>query len=198
MSPIHWAIRRCMHFWFVMHWKRRATASKNGINGIFCIWCGSYCKMVPRPASIRRVTVHWHVFSGMYATGKCATNYWICWSKKKVCTNEYIERFDRKLTINSTGDPNIVGRDGSVPIMVCLVPLINKDQLHHFTHSMKVCIASIKIIFQEREKQPFKTLSLCIAGMLFELYTDIIAAWCKSELFVSLKFDTIARIDIYR
>lgn len=36
------------------------------------------------------------------------------------------------------GDPNIVGRDGSVPIMVCLVPLINKDQLHHFTHSMKV------------------------------------------------------------
>lgn len=37
-----------------------------------------------------------------------------------------------------TGDPNIVGRDGSVPIMVCLVPLINKDQLHHFTHSMKV------------------------------------------------------------
>lgn len=38
------------------------------------------------------------------------------------------------------GDPNIVGRDGSVPIMVCLVPLINKDQLHHFTHSMKVFI----------------------------------------------------------
>lgn len=38
----------------------------------------------------------------------------------------------------STGDPNIVGRDGSVPIMVLLVPLINKDHLHHFTHSMKV------------------------------------------------------------
>lgn len=36
------------------------------------------------------------------------------------------------------GDPNIVGRDGSVPIMVLLVPLINKDHLHHFTHSMKV------------------------------------------------------------
>lgn len=36
------------------------------------------------------------------------------------------------------GDPNIVGRDGSVPLMVCLVPLINKDPLHHFTHSMKV------------------------------------------------------------
>lgn len=39
------------------------------------------------------------------------------------------------------GEPNMVGRDGSVPIMVCLVPLINKDPLHHFTHSMKVsCI----------------------------------------------------------
>lgn len=38
----------------------------------------------------------------------------------------------------SSGDPNIVGRDGSVPIMVLLVPLINKDHLHHFTHSMKV------------------------------------------------------------
>lgn len=37
------------------------------------------------------------------------------------------------------GEPNMVGRDGSVPIMVCLVPLINKDPLHHFTHSMKVC-----------------------------------------------------------
>ncbi|XP_063218907.1 ankyrin-3 [Bacillus rossius redtenbacheri] len=37
------------------------------------------------------------------------------------------------------GDPNVVGRDGSVPLMVCLVPLINKDPLHHFTHTMKVC-----------------------------------------------------------
>lgn len=33
----------------------------------------------------------------------------------------------------------MVGRDGSAPIMVCLVPLINKDQLQHFNHSMKVC-----------------------------------------------------------
>ena len=37
------------------------------------------------------------------------------------------------------GDPNIEGRDGSVPLMVCLVPLINKDPLHHFSHLMKVC-----------------------------------------------------------
>ncbi|KAK3851936.1 hypothetical protein Pcinc_041448 [Petrolisthes cinctipes] len=35
-------------------------------------------------------------------------------------------------------NPNLVGRDGSVPLMVCLVPLINKDPLHHFTHAMKV------------------------------------------------------------
>lgn len=36
-------------------------------------------------------------------------------------------------------DPNMVGRDGSSPLMVCLVPLINKDPLHSFTHTMKVC-----------------------------------------------------------
>ncbi|XP_018013146.1 serine/threonine-protein phosphatase 6 regulatory ankyrin repeat subunit C isoform X2 [Hyalella azteca] len=36
------------------------------------------------------------------------------------------------------GNPNLVGRDGSVPLMVCLVPLINKDPLHHFTHTMKI------------------------------------------------------------
>ena len=37
------------------------------------------------------------------------------------------------------GNPNVEGRDGSVPLMVCLVPLINKDPLHHFSHHMKVC-----------------------------------------------------------
>ncbi len=42
------------------------------------------------------------------------------------------------MLIKEDADPNIVGRDGSVPLMVCLVPLINKDPLHHFTHSMKV------------------------------------------------------------
>ena len=36
------------------------------------------------------------------------------------------------------GNPNVVGRHGSVPPMVCLVPLINKDLLHNFTHNMKV------------------------------------------------------------
>ena len=55
--------------------------------------------------------------------------------------DQFIELFSDKLTkstIFPTGDPNMVGRDGSVPLMVCLVPLINKDPLHHFTHSMKV------------------------------------------------------------
>lgn len=47
------------------------------------------------------------------------------------------------------GDPNIVGRDGSVPLMVCLVPLINKDPLHHFTHTMKVSLNAFKIFLSD-------------------------------------------------
>lgn len=43
------------------------------------------------------------------------------------------------MLLTEGGDPNIEGRDGSVPLMVCLVPLINKDPLHHFSHLMKVC-----------------------------------------------------------
>lgn len=43
------------------------------------------------------------------------------------------------MLLNEGGKPNMFGRDGSVPIMVCLVPLINKDPLHSFTHTMKVC-----------------------------------------------------------
>lgn len=42
------------------------------------------------------------------------------------------------MLIKEEADPNMVGRDGSSPLMVCLVPLINKDPLHSFTHSMKV------------------------------------------------------------
>ncbi|KAG8238840.1 hypothetical protein J437_LFUL018603 [Ladona fulva] len=43
------------------------------------------------------------------------------------------------MLLQEGGDPGVAGRDGSVPLMVCLVPLINKDPLHHFTHNMKVC-----------------------------------------------------------
>lgn len=56
--------------------------------------------------------------------------------------NRHIDTF----TYSFLGEPNMVGRDGSVPIMICLVPLINKDPLHHFTHSMKV-IQFLIIIF---------------------------------------------------
>ncbi|XP_037938904.1 ankyrin-3 [Teleopsis dalmanni] len=53
------------------------------------------------------------------------------------------------MLIKEDGDPNIVGRDGSVPLMVLLVPLINKDQFHHYTHSMKVCYLNcIRILLQ--------------------------------------------------
>ena len=43
------------------------------------------------------------------------------------------------MLLQEGGDPNVEGRDGSVPLMVCLVPLVNRDHLHHFTHTMKVC-----------------------------------------------------------
>lgn len=53
------------------------------------------------------------------------------------------------MLIKDGGDPNVVGRDGSVPLIICLVPLINKDPLHHFTHTMKVCYLNcIRILLQ--------------------------------------------------
>lgn len=52
------------------------------------------------------------------------------------------------MLLQEGGDPNIVGRDGSVPLMVCLVPLINKDPLQQFNHTMKVlhCLICITTI----------------------------------------------------
>ncbi|GFV51162.1 ankyrin-3 [Trichonephila clavipes] len=43
-----------------------------------------------------------------------------------------------EMLLQNGGNPNSVGRDGSVPLMVCLVPLINKDPLHYLTHNKKV------------------------------------------------------------
>lgn len=57
------------------------------------------------------------------------------------------------MLIKEDGDPNIVGRDGSVPLMVCLVPLINKDPLHSFTHTMKVRLP-IQLKFHQTKKFP--------------------------------------------
>ena len=34
------------------------------------------------------------------------------------------------------------GRDGSVPLMVCLVPLVNRDPLHQINHLNKRCYLS--------------------------------------------------------
>ncbi|KAL1417098.1 hypothetical protein MTO96_027153 [Rhipicephalus appendiculatus] len=42
------------------------------------------------------------------------------------------------MLLQNGGDPNCVGRDGSAPLMVCLVPLINKDPLHSLSHNKKV------------------------------------------------------------
>jgi hypothetical protein len=48
------------------------------------------------------------------------------------------ELINMLLKEDPNADPNNAGRDGSSPLMVCLVPLINKDPLHSFTHTMKV------------------------------------------------------------
>ena len=58
------------------------------------------------------------------------------------------------------GNPNVVGRDGSVPLMVCLVPLINKDPLHHFTHTMKVTIRQ-RVIAHSVDSLVYSTVGSC-------------------------------------
>lgn len=83
---------------------------------------------------------------------KCSINQ--CGNSALACVFRHVRDWEvcfelLNMLIKEDGDPNIVGRDGSVPIMVCLVPLINKDQLHHFTHSMKVCYLNcIRILLQ--------------------------------------------------
>lgn len=42
------------------------------------------------------------------------------------------------MLLQNGGDPNCVGRDGSVPLIVCLVPLLNKGLLHFLNHNKKV------------------------------------------------------------
>ena len=43
-----------------------------------------------------------------------------------------------EMLLQNAGDPNCVGRDGSVPLIVCLVPLLNKGLLHFLNHNKKV------------------------------------------------------------
>jgi hypothetical protein len=42
------------------------------------------------------------------------------------------------MLLQNGGNPNCVGRDGSVPLIVCLVPLLNKGLLHFLNHNKKV------------------------------------------------------------
>ncbi|GBM88725.1 hypothetical protein AVEN_196568-1 [Araneus ventricosus] len=43
-----------------------------------------------------------------------------------------------EMLLENGGNPNSVGQDGSVPLMVCLAPLINKDPLQFLSHHKKV------------------------------------------------------------
>ena len=61
------------------------------------------------------------------------------------------------------GDPNIEGRDGSVPLMVCLVPLINKDPLHHFSHLMKVSLCLFQFL-QSKTALDFRFATLTVSA----------------------------------
>lgn len=83
----------------------------------------------------------------------------------------------------------MVGRDGSVPIMVCLVPLINKDPLHHFTHSMKV--SSIHVTITELINK-----NICL-GFLLKLHSYSSKTRSEPELQLSFELNTTTRPRIY-
>lgn len=64
------------------------------------------------------------------------------------------------MLLQSGGDPNCVGRDGSAPLMVCLVPLINKDPLHCLSHTKKVFyLNSVRLLCRHGAKPNCKTRS---------------------------------------
>lgn len=64
------------------------------------------------------------------------------------------------MLLQSGGDPNCVGRDGSAPLMVCLVPLINKDPLHCLSHTKKVFyLNSVRLLCRHGAQTNCKTRS---------------------------------------
>uniref|UniRef100_A0A131Y6H5 Alpha-latrotoxin n=2 Tax=Ixodes ricinus TaxID=34613 RepID=A0A131Y6H5_IXORI len=64
------------------------------------------------------------------------------------------------MLLQSGGDPNCVGRDGSAPLMVCLVPLINKDPLHCLSHTKKVFyLNSVRLLCRHGARPNCKTRS---------------------------------------
>lgn len=89
------------------------------------------------------------------------------------------------------GDPNIVGRDGSVPIIICLVPLINKDQLHHFTHTKKVGSRRYMIPYIESLQ-----IDLFV-GVFPQLHTHSTSTRCESKLLVPVQSYTTSRFNIH-
>lgn len=51
------------------------------------------------------------------------------------------------MLLENGGDPNIVGRDGSVPLLISLIPLLNPGQLLDSTHRQRVSfINSVRIL----------------------------------------------------
>ncbi len=98
------------------------------------------------------------------------------------------------MLLEEGGDPNVEGRDGSVPLMVCLVPLINKDPLHHFTHTMKV--RKKLLLFMPLQKK-FHALNFPHAGVLPELRADTVQVRRQPELLLPLPPDPASRARLH-
>ena len=101
------------------------------------------------------------------------------------------------MLLQEGGDPNVEGRDGSLPLMVCLVPLVNRDHLHHFTHTMKVCYLNcVRILLKyganpncssRSNLTPLHVLNFAATGKKFQhtllqIYTHVFS------LFLALKW----------
>lgn len=94
------------------------------------------------------------------------------------------------LLIIFSGEPNMVGRDGSVPIMICLVPLINKDPLHHFTHSMKVCYLNCIRILLKKGANPNCSYKLNLTPLHVLVFTvsENITLNCDTQKSLNFEF----------
>lgn len=101
------------------------------------------------------------------------------------------------MLLQEGGDPNMNGRDGSVPLMVCLVPLINKDLLFNFTHNMKVRFdKDFNEYFNDCLSCKFKQNLFYVQGFLFKLRPHTFKTWSKPELLFSDEFDPSSCTDV--
>ena len=108
-------IHRCILFEFCKLQKRF----------VYTIWCSLF----PLDCSL----LSWsHCFILQKDTHFYKRDHWI----KKTVEKKfiYLIKLCQYGLLKEGGDPNVEGRDGSLPLMVCLVPLVNRDHLHHFTH----------------------------------------------------------------